>query len=214
MLFGNDFVTALYMIPILLFSVAVHECMHAVAAYKLGDRSQRLQGRMTLDPFVHLDILGFISILLVGFGWGKPVYIDDTNFKNKSRDNMLVSLAGPLSNLGLAIIFTLIFKVLIITNILQIAASSTIASILVTMLYLSIIFNVTLAIFNMLPFPPFDGSKVLLHFLPYKGKEFIYNLQQYSFYIIIILFATGILGYILNPLVNGVTNLINIFLNL
>jgi Zn-dependent protease len=216
MLFGNDLMSIIYMIPILLFSVAIHECSHAVTAYKLGDRSQKLQGRMTLDPFVHMDILGFISIVLVGFGWGKPVYVDDSNFKNKSKDNMIVSLAGPISNLLLAIILTVILKIAIIIspNILDLISKTTIGSIISKMFLLSIQFNVIFAVFNMLPFPPFDGSKVLLHFLPYKAKNIIYNLEKYSFYIIMFLFITGAYEYMINPFVDGITYLLNWFLNL
>lgn len=214
MLFGNDLMSMIYMIPILLFSVAVHECSHAFAAYKLGDRSQKLQGRMTLDPFVHIDVLGFISIMLVGFGWGKPVYVEDSNFKNKSRDNMLVSLAGPLSNIVLAILFTIILKILLILNVVELVSASTIGTIVLTMFVLTIKFNVIFAVFNMLPFPPFDGSKVLLHFLPYKAKNLFYSLEKYSFYIIIILFVTGLYSYIISPFVNGITYLLNIILYL
>jgi Zn-dependent protease len=214
MLFGNDLISMIYMIPILLFSVAVHECSHAVAAYKLGDRSQKLQGRMTLDPFVHMDILGFISILLVGFGWGKPVYVDDSNFKDRSKGNMLVSLAGPASNILLAIVFTVIFKILIMANVLETVSSNQLGTIIITMLILTVKFNVIFAVFNMLPFPPFDGSKVLAHFLPYKAKNVLYSLEKYSFYIIMILFLTGLYSYIISPFVNGIEYLLNLIIKL
>lgn len=214
MLLGNDLVSMIYMIPILLLSVAVHECSHAYSAYKLGDRSQKIQGRMTLDPLAHIDIFGFISILLIGFGWGKPVYIDDSNFKNRNKGNMLVSLAGPLSNLILAVIFTLIFKILLMTNVLSLITNTSIITIIVKMLELSIQFNVLFAVFNMLPFPPFDGSKVLLYFLPQKGKKIVYNLEKYSFYILIILIITGAYYYIIYPFVSGITYVLYLFLNL
>jgi len=214
MLFGNDLMSMIYMIPILLFSVAIHECSHAITAYKLGDRSQKFQGRMTLDPLVHMDLFGFISIMLVGFGWGKPVYVDDTNFKNKSRDNMIVSLAGPVSNILLAIVLTILLKVLIMTNILEIVAATEIGTIIITMFMLTIRFNVIFAVFNMLPFPPFDGSKVLAHFLPYKARKVMDSLERYSFYIIMILFVTGIYSYIISPFVNGITYLLNLILYL
>lgn len=208
MLFGNDLVALLYFIPILLFSVAVHEFAHAYSSFKLGDRSQLLQGRLTLDPIVHLDIFGFISILLVGFGWGKPVYVDDTNFKNKTRDNMLVSLAGPISNLLIAIISTLILKLLILTNAVSAVEANSFASIIIKMLVLLIEFNIIFAVFNMIPLPPFDGSKVLLYFLPHKLKGIMYMLENYSFYIIITLFITGIANSIITPVVNFIENII------
>jgi Zn-dependent protease len=214
MLFGIDLVSMLYMIPIILLAIAVHECSHAYVAYKLGDRSQKLQGRISLDPFVHMDIIGFICIVVFRFGWGKPVYVDDSNFKNKSKDNMLVSLAGPVSNLILAIVFTIILKILIMTNLFVLLSTNNIGKILITMLQYFIQYNVIFAVFNMLPFPPLDGSKILLHFLPYKAKKIVYSLEQYSFYIIIILLVTGMFGLIINPFVNGITYLLNLILYL
>lgn len=214
MLFGNDLISTLYMIPIILLAIAVHECAHAVVAFKLGDRSQKLQGRMTLDPLVHVDILGLISMVLFRFGWGKPVYVDDSNFKNRSRDTMLVSLAGPIANLILAFIFTIILKILIMTNLVELASNNDIGSVIVTMLILSVQYNVVFTVFNLLPLPPLDGSKILLHFLPYNSKKIVYQLEQYSFYIFIVLIATGMFGAIITPFVSGITYLLNIFLSL
>jgi len=214
MLFGTDLVSMLYMIPIILLSIAVHECSHAIVAYKLGDRSQKLQGRMTLDPLVHMDIIGFICIVLFRFGWGKPVLIDDSNFKNRSRDNMLVSIAGPLSNLVLAVIASIILVVLVLTNIVDIAAQNQIGTIIITMLMLSVQYNVIFAVFNMIPIPPLDGSKVLAHFLPQKTKNVMYNLERYSFYIIIILLATGAFSYVITPFINGTSYILNLIMHL
>lgn len=212
LLFGNDIISILYFIPALLISLAVHEASHAYTAYKLGDRSQKLLGRMSLDPLAHIDILGFISIILVGFGWGKPVLVDDSSFKNKKRDNMLVAIAGPISNLVIAVFFTIILKLLYIfdVNLIQ----NNIINVLLTMIQLTIKFNVVFAVFNMLPLPPFDGSKVLMYFLPYKFKNIMDSLEKYSFFIIIILLVTGTVNYIIMPFVNGIEYILNIILKL
>ena len=176
-------ISFLYTLPALLLSLSIHEYAHSYAAYKLGDKSQKALGRLTLDPFKHIDPIGFLCIALFGFGWGKPVVVDDRNFKNRAKGVMLVSLAGPLSNLLLAIVLTIILKILIITGAISVVVTSSVAGILFNMLILTIQFNVVFAVFNMLPIPPFDGSKVLHYFLPYKFKNIMYTIQKYSFII-------------------------------
>ena len=193
----------LYTLPALLISLTIHEFAHSYTAYKLGDKSQKALGRLSLDPISHIDPFGFICIALFGFGWGKPVMIDDRNFKDRAKGNMLVSLAGPLANLLLAIVLTLILKILFVFDIVTLTEISLSASaIFGNMLLLAIQFNIVFAIFNLLPLPPLDGSKVLFYFLPGKAKNIMYYLEKYSFWIIIILFVTNIAGYIISPIVN------------
>ena len=193
----------LYTLPALLISLTIHEFAHSYTAYKLGDKSQKSLGRLSLDPISHIDPFGFICIALFGFGWGKPVMIDDRNFKDRAKGNMLVSLAGPVANLLLAIVLTLILKILFVFDIVTLTEISLSASaIFGNMLLLAIQFNIVFAIFNLLPLPPLDGSKVLFYFLPGKAKNIMYYLEKYSFWIIIILFVTNIAGYIILPIVN------------
>lgn len=208
----DGFISFLYVLPALLISLSIHELAHAYTAYKLGDKSQKALGRLTLDPFAHIDWMGFVSIALLGFGWGKPVLVNDMYFKNKARDNMLVSLAGPMSNLIMAVIFTIILKILIATNVIVLVTNGTLSTVLFTMFTLAIQFNVVFAVFNMLPIPPFDGSKVLHYFLPRKGKEILDMLEAYSFYIIIIFLVTGLGAIIVTPLVSLVMNLLNVIM--
>lgn len=193
----------LYTLPALLISLSIHEFAHAYVAYKLGDKSQKALGRLSLDPFTHIDPFGFICIALFGFGWGKPVFVDDRNFKNKARGNMFVSLAGPVANLLLAVILTLVLKVLFMFNLVNLSTTAlTVSSIIGSMLILAIQFNIVFAIFNLIPIPPFDGSKVLFYFLPGKAKNIMYTLERYSFLIIVILLITNLAVYIISPVVN------------
>ncbi len=205
-------ISFLYFLPVLLVCLSIHEYAHAFVAYKLGDKSQKAYGRMTMNPFAHIDIWGFICIALLGFGWGKPVIVDDRNFKNRARGNMLTALAGPVANFILAIIFTIILKICMMTGVVDMAISTTTGNILTNMLVLGIQFNVVFFIFNMLPIPPFDGSKVLFYFLPTKFKGIMYSLEKYSFYIILIFLITGIGGYIITPIVNLTLRLLNLIL--
>lgn len=210
----NGLVSFLYTLPALLLSLSIHEYAHAYSAYKLGDNSQKALGRLSLDPFKHIDPIGFLCIALVGFGWGKPVVVDDRNFKNRAKGVMLVSLAGPLSNLILAIFFTVILKILLMTGVISVVVTNGIGRILLDMFLLTIQFNVVFAVFNMLPIPPFDGSKVLHYFLPYKYKNIMYTLEKYSFLIILVLFVTNISSVIISPFINGIMYILNLIIKL
>ena len=208
----DGFLDMLYFIPALLLSLSIHEFGHSWVAYKLGDRSQKALGRLTLSPFAHIDPLGFIFILLFRFGWGKPVMIDDRNFKNRAKGNMLVSLAGPAFNVMLAIVLTIVLKLLWVFGITPETITSSTGAILYYMLNIAIQFNIVFAVFNLLPLPPFDGSKVLYYFLPYKGKQFMNSIETYSIWILIFLLWTGLYSYIILPAYMGVSFIINLIL--
>ena len=206
-------ISFLYSLPALLISLSVHEFFHAYTAYKLGDISQKLRGRLTFYPFSHIDLFGFISIALFGFGWGKPVIVDDSKFKNRRRDNMLVSIAGPLSNLVLAIIFTLIFKIMYETNLFTLYdLNPQVGDSIFTMMYIAFSFNIIFAIFNMIPIPPFDGARLLFYILPPKYEKVMFKISQYSFFIIIFLFVTGLGTKIITPIYNLLMGIISVFI--
>jgi len=192
----------------------VHEYAHAWMAYKLGDISQKIRGRLTMDPTKHIDPFGFICIALLGVGWGRPVMVDDRNFKDRAKGTMLTSLAGPVANILLALLLTLVLKVLIMVGAVDLVATSKVVEILVSMLLLTIQFNVIFGIFNMIPLPPLDGSKVLFYFLPSKLKPIMYTLERYSFIIILVLFMTDLSSVIIQPAYNLVLNLIMFILKL
>lgn len=204
----------IYTLPALLLSLSVHEYAHAWMAYKLGDISQKIRGRLTMDPTKHIDPFGFICIALLGVGWGRPVMVDDRNFKDRAKGTMLTSLAGPVANILLALLLTLVLKVLIMVGAVDLVATSKMVEILVSMLLLTIQFNVIFGIFNMIPLPPLDGSKVLFYFLPSKLKPIMYTLERYSFIIILVLFMTDLSSVIIQPAYNLVLNLIMFILKL
>lgn len=207
-------ISFLYTLPALLFCLSVHEFAHAYTAYKLGDRTQKTMGRLTLNPFSHIDIVGFICIALFGFGWGKPVMIDDRNFKNKAAGNALTAFAGPFSNIIMAILFTIILKILLITGVILPTMNSVVGSIILNMFILTIQFNVVFAIFNLIPIPPFDGSRILYFFLPAKGREYMYKIEQYSFVIVLVILVTGIGSKLVSPIVSFILGLLSKFIML
>lgn len=204
----DGLIAFLYTLPALLISLSIHEFAHAWVAYKQGDISQKIRGRLSLDPFKHIDPMGFLCIALFGVGWGKPVVIDDSNFKNRARGTMLTALAGPASNLLLAILLTLVLKLLIVIGAIDLVATSTVASILLKMFLYTIQFNIVFCVFNLIPLPPLDGAKVLEYFLPGKLKNIMYTLEKYSFIIILIFFCTNIASYLISPAYNAILKLL------
>jgi Zn-dependent protease len=172
-------------LPILLVTITIHEFAHALVADRLGDPTPRLAGRLTLNPISHIDPIGFIMLLLVRFGWAKPVPINPYNFSDPRRGSLLVSLAGPLSNFLFAWILAILYRTL------PIIYGEVVASILSYTIWI----NLALAVFNLIPIPPLDGSHILEYFLPPHQMENWYRLQQYGFLILIaiILFGSPIL---------------------
>lgn len=202
-------ITFLYTLPALVLSLSIHEYAHAWVAYKLGDISQKIRGRLTLNPLAHIDPIGFIAIMLIGVGWGKPVTVDDRNFKDSRKGMMLTSLAGPASNLLLAILVTIILKLLMVFGVLNTMVNSNVGGIILNMLLYVIQFNIVFGIFNLIPLPPLDGSKVLAYFLPQRARGFMYTLERYSFFIILIIYFTNLTSYIITPGYNLILKLIN-----
>lgn len=204
----------LYTLPALLISLSIHEFAHAWVAYKQGDYTQKIRGRLTLDPFKHIDPIGFLCIVLCGVGWGKPVMVDDRNFKNSRRGTMLTALAGPLSNLLLAVLLTIVLKVLIMFGVFGNLAANSVGNIFLQMILYTIEFNIIFGIFNLIPLPPLDGSKVLAYFLPRSLRGIMYTLERYSFIIILIIFCTNITSYIISPAYNAILKLLEWIINL
>lgn len=194
-------------IPGVLIALTFHEFAHAYAADKLGDETPRMQGRLNLNPLSHIDPFGFVFLIVAGFGWGKPVQIDPRNFNGKyslSKSEAIVSAAGPIMNFVLAFAFLIIYYVLFhVTNVL--AGLSTQWQLIIYQIVLyTISINIGLGVFNLIPLPPLDGSKILMHFLPYNGKQWFYNNQQIFYIVFLLIWITGLSSTILSPIFSGI----------
>ncbi|HLF67212.1 MAG TPA: site-2 protease family protein [Gammaproteobacteria bacterium] len=195
---------AISIIPVL-FAITVHEVAHGWVANKLGDPTARLLGRLTLNPIKHIDPIGTILVpgilLLLGgfiFGWAKPVPITWQNLKHKRRDVALVSLAGPLSNLVMAIFWAILFKIALNFN----PQPINYAFAILVMSQIGVVINIILMVLNLIPIPPLDGSRVVSSFLPGRIAYQYDKLEPYGFIILIVLLATGMLSLIMSPVVN------------
>src|SRR5690554_5121297 len=186
---------AVYRIPALLIAITFHEVAHGWVAYKLGDHTAKNMGRLTLNPIPHIDPIGALMLLIARFGWAKPVPVNPLFFRGDRRRGMvLVSLAGPLTNFILAFFVAfLIYIVLYFLPVLKITAY------VLQFLLVLLIYNVYLGMFNLLPVPPLDGSKILANLLHPRHTGFFLQLEQYGFLILLLLIFTGALQFLLIP---------------
>ncbi len=187
----------LFAVPILIISLTLHELAHGVAAYMLGDKTAKYNGRLSLNPLKHIDWLGFLLLLVAGIGWAKPVPVNAYCFKDPKKGMAITALAGPLMNILLVFVSLVLYALGIIYSWNEY---------ILIFLHISAQYNAVLAMFNLLPIPPLDGSKVLLAFLPQKYYFKIMAYEQYGMIVIMILAFTNISSKIISV---GVVNLIN-----
>lgn len=202
-------INAIYSFVAFAFAISFHEWAHALAAYRLGDPTARNAGRMTLNPFKHIDLFGTLMLLVFGFGWAKPVPVNPRNYKNLIRDDIIVSLAGVLVNMLLAFVFMPLSLYLVQISLEQ---QSIVLSVLAAMVDYFVFINITLAIFNLIPVPPLDGSHVLEDLLIRKvgPKPFIWmrnNSRYLLIGVLIILRITGVLSLVTNSVYEGIASL-------
>ncbi|MDF2564670.1 MAG: Peptidase family [Massilibacillus sp.] len=186
-------VDMIFRIPALLIALTIHEYAHARVAVALGDPTPRFEGRLTLNPIAHLDPFGLIMLWLVQFGWAKPVSVNPRNFKNGRQGMMFVSLAGPGANLITAFVAMIIFVILNHMGIREYW--------IMTTLRLICSYNVMFAVFNMLPIPPLDGSKVLMNYLSGRLAYQYESYSQYGSLILMGLIVLGLVGFIISPII-------------
>ena len=199
-------------IPILFIAISVHEYCHGYVAYKMGDGTAKMQGRLTLNPLAHIDIIGALCMVLFGFGWAKAVPINPYNFKDRKKGLVLVSLAGPLSNFLIAFIGAVLYGLFSLMHFGSF--SGVFSQVFYGLMHQLIVLNVCFGVFNLIPIPPLDGSKIVGAFLPYRVYYKVLQYERYAFPVLLILLYTNILGKVLlffvNPILNGLYALINL----
>lgn len=206
----NALLGLLLTVPGVLIAITFHEFAHAKVADMLGDDTPRMEGRISLNPLTHIDPIGFLMLLFAGFGWGKPVHVNPRNYNRDitmEKADAIVSIAGPAMNLILAIIFTIIYG-LILKYVEVTILSKQIMIIVINMIRYAIAINIGLCVFNLIPLPPLDGSKVIKPLLPFNAKTWFESNEKIFYIIFVVLWITGIAGTIISPITNGVTNLI------
>ena len=195
-------------IPGVLIAITFHEFAHGFVAYKLGDNTAKNEGRLSLNPFSHLDPLGTAMMIFAGFGWGKPVNVNPRNYSRKismEKGEALVSLAGPVMNFILAIVFSIIYYVIYRFAGIEFI-TTTVGGVLMLLISSTVVVNMGLGIFNLIPLPPLDGSKIIMPILPYNAKQWFKNNEQIFYIVFVIIWVTGIAGKIISPIIEAGTD--------
>ena len=197
-------------IPPLLLALTLHEFAHGYVAYRLGDPTARNAGRLTLNPLSHLDPVGTLAFIFIKIGWAKPVPVNPIYFKNPRQDMLWVALAGPASNLVLAVLSAVLLRfIAAIVGLLP--SSPLIAAVLIPfswMLVASVWINLVLCVFNFLPIPPLDGSRILSGLLPEEMAHTYASYERYGFIIVLVLAFTGVLSMVISPIIRFANTLL------
>jgi Zn-dependent protease len=199
LLFQNPLVFLIFFIVLtipLLISITIHEWAHGFVAYKFGDPTPKEQGRLSLNPFRHLDPLGTLMLFIVGIGWAKPVEINPYNIKGRYK-LMLVAFAGPFSNFVMAVFFSfVVYLIISISNLKGLNPETSILALFVGLLEIIVRINLVLGLFNLIPLPPLDGANIVRNLLPEDLSEAYFRLAPYGFPILLVLIFTGGIDHI------------------
>ena len=201
-----EVISLLLTLPGVIVAITFHEFAHAFAAYQLGDDTPKMQGRLNLNPISHLDPIGFVLLIFAHIGWGKPVQINPRNFDRKhsmSTGEAIVSIAGHAMNFVLAIVFNILYFA--IGKFFGSFATSQIGFYVMLMVQSAAIVNVGLGVFNLIPLPPLDGSKIFRNLMSYKVKTWLDTYQQYFYIAFLFLWITGLAGRIISPIIGWIT---------
>lgn len=223
----NNLIPYILSLPIVLLALSVHEASHGLMAYKLGDPTARNFGRLTVNPIKHIDPLGFLCMVIFHFGWAKPVPVNSRYFKKPRRDMALTAAAGPASNILLSIVFAGLLRVqlllvekffasdlvnvwsIVLNGIGEVSSGFRIMAVLTYVLYIGVVLNISLAVFNLIPIPPFDGSRIAYTFLP---VNLYFKIMRYEriimIVILVMLWSTPFLSGLVSSATSGLASII------
>lgn len=208
----NWFMDILLMLPAILIGLSFHEYAHAKVSSMLGDDVPIHQGRVTINPAAHIDPIGLVALLFIGFGWGKPVEINPRNYKHPRRDEFLVAIAGVTMNLLIAILFTGILKA--ISLYMPSLLVGYMGSVIIQIIFNIIQINIVLMVFNLIPIPPLDGFNIVTQIFNLRGTELYYKIYNYGFVILVLLMILDVTDVVLGSAVSYIFNLLGTIFSL